>query len=128
MMGNQLANMAADIAGRQPPDGDPSARHTSPPARLAGRYENDRSCEGAYCSEAGDLPRALPTWGAGSSRPHRGAQRLFRRATARGHRVAMDLIAVGEGSGTQLAAARLEVDVLRGAQGLQDGIKTLPRP
>ena len=41
----------------------------------------------------------------------------------------MDLIAVGEGLGTQLAhRARLEVDVLRGAQGLQDGIKTLPRP
>ena len=43
--------------------------------------------------------------------------------------LAMDLIAVGEGLGTQLARrARLEVDVLRGAQGLQDGIKTLPRP
>jgi hypothetical protein len=43
--------------------------------------------------------------------------------------LAMDLIAVGEGVGTQLARrARLEVDVLRGAQGLQDGIKTLPRP
>lgn len=41
----------------------------------------------------------------------------------------MDLRAVGEGLGTQLARrARLEVDVLRGAQGLQDGIKTLPRP
>jgi hypothetical protein len=41
----------------------------------------------------------------------------------------MDLIAVGEGLGTQLARrARLEVNVLRGAQGLQDGIKTLPRP
>jgi hypothetical protein len=41
----------------------------------------------------------------------------------------MDLIAVGEGLGIQLARrARLEVDVLRGAQGLQDGIKTLPRP
>src|SRR4030095_1435359 len=41
----------------------------------------------------------------------------------------MDLIAIGEGLGTQLARrARLEVDVLRGAQGLQDGIKTLPRP
>jgi hypothetical protein len=41
----------------------------------------------------------------------------------------MDLIAVGEGLGTQRARrARLEVDVLRGAQGLQDGIKTLPRP
>jgi hypothetical protein len=41
----------------------------------------------------------------------------------------MDLIAVGEGLGTQLARrARLEVDVLRGAPGLQDGIKTLPRP
>jgi len=43
--------------------------------------------------------------------------------------LAMDLIAVGEGLGTQRARrARLEVDVLRGAQGLQDGIKTLPRP
>jgi hypothetical protein len=43
--------------------------------------------------------------------------------------LAMDLIAVGEGLGTQLARrARLEVDVLRGAQGLQDGIKMLPRP
>jgi hypothetical protein len=43
--------------------------------------------------------------------------------------LAMDLIAVGEGLGTQLARrARLEVNVLRGAQGLQDGIKTLPRP
>ena len=43
--------------------------------------------------------------------------------------LAMDLIAVGEGLGTQLVRpARLEVDVLRGAQGLQDGIKTLPRP
>jgi len=43
--------------------------------------------------------------------------------------LAMDLIAIGEGLGTQLARrARLEVDVLRGAQGLQDGIKTLPRP
>jgi hypothetical protein len=43
--------------------------------------------------------------------------------------LAMDLIAVGEGLGTQLARrARLEVDVLRGAQGLQAGIKTLPRP
>src|SRR5918992_816273 len=43
--------------------------------------------------------------------------------------LAMDLIAVGEGLGTQLARrACLEVDVLRGAQGLQDGIKTLPRP
>ena len=41
----------------------------------------------------------------------------------------MDLIASGEGVGTQLARrARLEVDVLRGAQGLQDGIKTLPGP
>jgi hypothetical protein len=41
----------------------------------------------------------------------------------------MDLRAIGEGLGTQLARrARLEVDVLRGAQGLQDGIKTLPRP
>jgi hypothetical protein len=41
----------------------------------------------------------------------------------------MDLIAVGEGVGAQLARrARLEVDVLRGAQGLQNGIKTLPRP
>ena len=34
--------------------------------------------------------------------------------------LAMDLIAVGEGLGTQLARrARLEVDVLRGAQGLR---------
>jgi len=41
----------------------------------------------------------------------------------------MDLIAVGEGVGAQLARHdRLEVDVLRGAQRLQDGIKTLPRP
>ncbi len=41
----------------------------------------------------------------------------------------MDLIAVGEGVGAQLARhASLEVDVLRGAQRLQDGIKTLPRP
>ena len=41
----------------------------------------------------------------------------------------MDLIAIGEGLGTQLARrARLEVDVLRGAQGLQDGIEPLPRP
>ena len=41
----------------------------------------------------------------------------------------MDLIAVGEGLGIQLVRrARLEVNVLRGAQGLQDGIKTLPRP
>ena len=41
----------------------------------------------------------------------------------------MDLIAVGEGLGTQLARrVCLEVNVLRGAQGLQDGIKTLPRP
>ena len=43
--------------------------------------------------------------------------------------LAMDLLAVGEGLGTQRARrACLEVDVLRGAQGLQDGIKTLPRP
>ena len=43
--------------------------------------------------------------------------------------LAMDLIAVGEGLGTQFARrARLEVDLLRGAQGLQDGIKTLPSP
>lgn len=43
--------------------------------------------------------------------------------------LAMDLIAVGETLGTQLPRrARLEVDVLRGAQGFQDGIKTLPRP
>ena len=43
--------------------------------------------------------------------------------------MAMDLIAVGEGLGAQLARrARLEVDVLRGAQCFQDGIKTLPRP
>ena len=43
--------------------------------------------------------------------------------------LAMDLIAVGEGLGAQLVRrACLEVDVLRGAQGLQDGIKTLPRP
>lgn len=41
----------------------------------------------------------------------------------------MDLITVGEGVGTQLARhTRLEVDVLRGAQGLQDGIEPLPRP
>ena len=41
----------------------------------------------------------------------------------------MDLRAVGEGLGIQLARrARLEVNVRRGAQGLQDGIKTLPRP
>jgi hypothetical protein len=41
----------------------------------------------------------------------------------------MNLIAVGQGLGLQLACrARLEVNVLRGAQGLQDGIKTLPRP
>ena len=41
----------------------------------------------------------------------------------------MDLIAVGEGGEAQLARhASLEVDVLRGAQRLQDGIKTLPRP
>jgi hypothetical protein len=41
----------------------------------------------------------------------------------------MDLIAVGEGLGTQLARrTRLKVDVLRGAQGLQHGIKTLPGP
>ena len=38
--------------------------------RRAGRYENDRGCEGAYCSEAGDRTRALPTWGLASSRPH----------------------------------------------------------
>ena len=43
--------------------------------------------------------------------------------------LAMDLIAVGDGLGTQLVRrACLEVDVLRGAQGLQDGLKTLPRP
>ena len=43
--------------------------------------------------------------------------------------LAMDLIAVGEGLGAQLVRrACLEVDVLRGAQGLQDGLKTLPRP
>ena len=43
--------------------------------------------------------------------------------------LAMDLRAVGEGLGTQrVRRARLEVDVLRGAQGLQDGLKTLPRP
>jgi hypothetical protein len=41
----------------------------------------------------------------------------------------MDLIAVGEGLGTPLARrARHEVNVLRGAQGLQDSIKTFPRP
>ena len=41
----------------------------------------------------------------------------------------MDLIAVGEGVGTQFVrCARLEVDVRRGASGLQDGIKPLPRP
>jgi len=41
----------------------------------------------------------------------------------------MDLIAVGESLGSQFAGCtRLEVDVLRGTQGLQDGIKTLPRP
>jgi hypothetical protein len=41
----------------------------------------------------------------------------------------MDLRAVGEGVGAQLARrARLEVDMRRGAQGLPDGIKTLPRP
>ena len=41
----------------------------------------------------------------------------------------MDLIAGGEGVGTQFVrCARLEVDVRRGASGLQDGIKTLPRP
>ena len=44
-----------------------------PQRRRAGRHENDRGCEGAYCSEAGDRPRARPTWGANSSRPHRGA-------------------------------------------------------
>ena len=38
--------------------------------------------------------------------------------------LAMDLIAVGEGLGAQLVRrACLEVDVLRGAQGLQDGLK-----
>src|SRR2546425_6929128 len=41
--------------------------------------------------------------------------------------LAMDLIAVGEGLGTQLVRrARLEVDVLRGAQGLQDGNQNAP--
>ena len=41
----------------------------------------------------------------------------------------MDLIAGGEGVGTQFVrCARLEVDVRRGASGLQDGIKPLPRP
>ena len=43
--------------------------------------------------------------------------------------LAMDLRAVGEGLGAQLVRrACLEGDVLRGAQGLQDGLKTLPRP
>jgi hypothetical protein len=41
----------------------------------------------------------------------------------------MDLIAVGEGLGVQLARrADLEVDLLCGAQRLQDSIETLPRP
>jgi len=41
----------------------------------------------------------------------------------------MDLIAVGEGLGAQFACrADLEVDVLCGAQRLQDSIETLPRP
>ena len=43
--------------------------------------------------------------------------------------LAMDLIAVGEGLGAQLARRTgLEVDLLCGAQRLQDGIETLPRP
>jgi hypothetical protein len=43
--------------------------------------------------------------------------------------LAMDLRAVGEGLGAQLARrADLEVDVLCGAQCLQDSIETLPRP
>jgi hypothetical protein len=43
--------------------------------------------------------------------------------------LAMDLIAVGEGLGAQLARrAGLEVDLLGGAQRLQHGIETLPRP
>jgi len=41
----------------------------------------------------------------------------------------MDLMAVGEGLGAQLACrADLEVDLLCGAQRLQDSIETLPRP
>jgi len=43
--------------------------------------------------------------------------------------LAMDLMAVGEGLGAQLARrADLEVDLLCGAQRLQDSIETLPRP
>ena len=41
----------------------------------------------------------------------------------------MDLIAVGEGLGTQLARrASFEVDLLCGAQRLQNAIETLPGP
>jgi len=43
--------------------------------------------------------------------------------------LAMDMIAVGEGLGAHRARrAGLEVDLMRGAQRLQDGIETLPRP
>src|SRR5262249_29635598 len=98
-------------------------RHVTPPRGTrrhrrcgAGRHENDRGCEGASCSAAGDRPRARPPWGLTPPAP---TEERIACSGAPPHadiELAMALIAVGEGLGPPLVrCARLEVDVLRGA-------------
>src|SRR5215831_8330962 len=87
-----------------------------PQRRRAGRHENDRGCEGAYCSEAGDRPRALPPWGLTPPDPIDERMACSDAPPHADIELAIDLIAVGEGLGPQLTrCTRLEVDVLRGA-------------